>query len=55
MNIVVVKSSEVFEVYFPYAILKMDPFLLNSNKRCETQNKKGISLTSGKSVKKKIW
>jgi hypothetical protein len=31
----------------------MDRFLLNSNKRCESENKKGASSTSGKSVKKR--
>jgi hypothetical protein len=31
----------------------MDWFLLNSNKRCESENKEGISSTSGKSVKKR--
>jgi hypothetical protein len=30
----------------------MDRFLLNSNKRCESENKEGTSSTSGKSVKK---
>jgi hypothetical protein len=28
-------------------------FLLNSNKRCESENKQGTSTTSGKSVKKR--
>jgi hypothetical protein len=28
-------------------------FLLNSNKRCENENKEGTSSTSGKSVKKR--
>jgi hypothetical protein len=31
----------------------MDRFLLNSNKRCESENKEGTSPTSGKSVKKR--
>jgi hypothetical protein len=31
----------------------MDRFLLNSNKRCESENKQGTSSTSGKSVKKR--
>jgi hypothetical protein len=31
----------------------MDRFLLNSNKSCESENKEGTSLTSGKSVKKR--
>jgi hypothetical protein len=31
----------------------MDRFLLNSNKRCESENKEGTSSTSGKSVKKR--
>jgi hypothetical protein len=30
----------------------MDRFLLNSNKRCESENKVGTSSTSGKGVKK---
>jgi hypothetical protein len=30
----------------------MDRFLLNSNNRCESENKQGTSSTSGKSVKK---
>jgi hypothetical protein len=30
----------------------MDRFLLNNNKRCESENKEGRSSTSGKSVKK---
>jgi 23S rRNA maturation mini-RNase III len=48
----VINSSEVFKCLFSYALLKMDRFLLNSNKRCDSQNKKGTSSTSGKSVKK---
>jgi hypothetical protein len=49
----VIKSSEVFEVFFfLYALLKMDQFLLNSNKHCESENKEGTLSTSGKSVKK---
>jgi hypothetical protein len=35
-----------------YALLKIDQFLLNSNKCCESENKEGTSSTSGKSVKK---
>jgi hypothetical protein len=31
----------------------MDRFLLNSNKRCESENKEGTSSASGKSVKKR--
>jgi hypothetical protein len=31
----------------------MDRFLVNSNKRCESENKEGTSSTSGKSVKKR--
>jgi hypothetical protein len=42
----VIKSSEV-------ALLKMDRFLLNSKKRCESENEEGTSSTSGKSVKKR--
>jgi hypothetical protein len=32
---------------------KMDQFLLNSNKRCESENKGSTSSTNGKSVKKR--
>jgi hypothetical protein len=39
--------------FFSYALLKMDRFLLNSNKRCESENNEGTSSTSGKSVKKR--
>jgi hypothetical protein len=39
--------------FFSYALLKMDQFLLNSNKCCESENKEGASSTSGKSVKKR--
>jgi hypothetical protein len=46
----VIKSSEVFEVFF---LLKMDRFLLKSNKRSESENKEYISSTSGKSAKKR--
>jgi hypothetical protein len=42
-----VKSLKYF---LSYALLKMDPFLLNSNK---SENKEGTSSTSGKSVKKR--
>jgi hypothetical protein len=45
----VIESSEVFS----HALLKLDRFLLNSNKRCESENKKTTSPTSGKSVKKR--
>jgi hypothetical protein len=31
----------------------MDRFLLNSNNRCESENKEGTSSTSGRSVKKR--
>jgi hypothetical protein len=31
----------------------MDRFLLNSNMRCESENKEGMSSASGKSVKKR--
>jgi hypothetical protein len=31
----------------------MGRFLLNSNKRCESENKEGTSSTNGKSVKKR--
>jgi hypothetical protein len=31
----------------------MDQFLLDSNKDCESENKKGTSSTNGKSVKKR--
>jgi hypothetical protein len=31
----------------------MDRFLLNSNKRCESENKEGTSSISGKTVKKR--
>jgi hypothetical protein len=41
------------EYFFSYALLKMDRFLLNSNKCCESENKEGASSTSGKSVKKR--
>jgi hypothetical protein len=37
---------------FSYALLKMDRFLLNSNNRCESENKEDTLSTSGKSVKK---
>jgi hypothetical protein len=33
----------------------MDRFLLNSNKRCEIENKEGTSPTSGKSAKKRKY
>jgi hypothetical protein len=49
LNIVVMKSSEVLKYFFSYAHLKMDRFLLNSNKRYESENKEGTS-SSGKSV-----
>jgi hypothetical protein len=39
--------------FFSYAPLKMHQFLLNSNKRCESENKEGTSSTIGKSVKKR--
>jgi hypothetical protein len=52
LNIIVIKSNEVLKYFFSYAILKIDRFLLNSNKRCESKNKEGTSSTSGKSVKK---
>jgi hypothetical protein len=43
-----------FSKYFlSYALLKRDRFLLNSNKRCESENKEGTSSTSGKSLKKR--
>jgi Fe-S cluster assembly ATPase SufC len=40
-------------IFFSYAPLKMDRFLQNSNKRCESENKEGTSPTSGKSEKKR--
>jgi hypothetical protein len=50
----VIKSFQALEVFFfSYALLKMDRFLLNSNKRCESENKEGTSSTSGKRVKKR--
>jgi hypothetical protein len=50
----VIKSIEVFEVFFlSYALLIMDRFLLNSNRRCESEDKEGTSSTSGKNVKKR--
>jgi hypothetical protein len=39
--------------FFLYALLKTDRFLLNSNKRCENENRKATSSASGKSVKKR--
>jgi hypothetical protein len=39
--------------FFSYTLLKIDWFLLNSNKHCEGENKEIISPTSGKSVKKR--
>jgi hypothetical protein len=33
----VIKSSEVFEVFFSYTLLEMGWFLLNSNKHCESK------------------
>jgi hypothetical protein len=45
----VIKPSEDLEVFFSYALLKIDRFLLNRNKRCESEHKKGTSSTSGKS------
>jgi hypothetical protein len=47
----VIKSS--LKHFFSFALLKMARFLLNSNKRCESENKDGTSSTSGKSVKKR--
>jgi hypothetical protein len=44
---------KILKYFFSYAILKMDRFLLNSNKRCEIENKEGTSSTSGKSVKRR--
>jgi hypothetical protein len=38
---------------FSYALLKIDWFLLNSNKRCVSENEEGTSSTSGKRVKKR--
>jgi hypothetical protein len=49
----VIKSSEVLKYFFSYAVLKIDWFLLNSNKHCESENKEGTSSISGKSVKKR--
>jgi hypothetical protein len=49
----VIKSSEVLNYFFSYAILKMDRFLLNSNKCCESENKEGTSSTSDKSVEER--
>jgi hypothetical protein len=43
----------MFEYFFLICHLKMDRFLLNSNERCESGNKEGISSTSGKGVKKR--
>jgi hypothetical protein len=53
LNIVVIKSSEVFKVFILVCLLEMDRFLLNSNKCCESENKEGTSPTSGKSVTKR--
>jgi hypothetical protein len=41
LNIVVIKTSEVLKYFFSYIFLKMDRFLLNSNKICESENKEG--------------
>jgi hypothetical protein len=49
----VIEASEISEVFLSYALLKMDRFLLNSSKRCESENKEGTSPTSAKSVKKR--
>jgi hypothetical protein len=53
INWILLWSSQVkfLNNIFSYALLKMDRFLLNSNKRCESENKEGTSSTSGKSVK----
>jgi hypothetical protein len=56
LNIVVIKSSEVFQVFSSiqvFALLKMDWMLLNSNKHCESENEEDTSSSSGKSVKKR--
>jgi hypothetical protein len=39
--------------FFSYALLKITRFLLNGNKRCESENKEGTSSNSGKSVKER--
>jgi hypothetical protein len=49
----VLKLSEVLKYFSSYVLLKIDRFLLNSNTRCESENKEGTSSTSGKSVEKR--
>jgi hypothetical protein len=42
-----------FEVFFLVRPFKRDRVLLDSNKRCESENKEGTSSANGKSVKKR--
>jgi hypothetical protein len=53
LNIVVMQSNEVFEVFFLICPFKNGSVLLKSSNRCESENKEGTSSTSGKSVKKR--
>jgi hypothetical protein len=48
-----VHQVKFLKYFFSHATLKMDWFLLNNNKRCESENKEGTSSTSAKSVKKR--
>jgi hypothetical protein len=41
-HFVVIKSSEVLKYFFSYALSKMDLLLLNSNKRCESEDQSVI-------------
>jgi hypothetical protein len=41
-----------FKYFSSYALLQIYRFLLNSNKRWESENKEGTSSTNGKSLKK---
>jgi hypothetical protein len=42
---------KLLKYFFSHALLKIDRFLINSNKRCESENKGATSSTCGKSVK----
>jgi hypothetical protein len=54
-NWILLWSSQVkfLKYFFLYALLDMDRFLLNSNKRCESENNESTSSSRGNSLKKR--
>jgi hypothetical protein len=46
-------QAKFLKYFFSYARLKIYRFLLNNNRRCESENEEDTSSTNGKSVKER--